>query len=204
MEALIFCSRRFRPGRGVPFKGYARKRIHEASCDASRKSKGWHKAGSSSATQQAAREISMDLIDIFPELRSGSLPMGDGDDDRGGIRNLLVGASMIAARHGEQSSMDDILDCRKVLSYIAELERVHQVIMWKVYWEGMSMRAVATDWETDELNVIREHKSLVDYLAKCISRGKALTAIRVRPGLKQIAAKLNKTSELPPFTRLLQ
>jgi len=24
MEALIFCSRRFDPGRGIPFKGYAR------------------------------------------------------------------------------------------------------------------------------------------------------------------------------------
>src|SRR5262245_28432393 len=56
MEALIFCARRFDPARGVPFRGYARKRIHEASTDAARKSRGWRKGlGTTSKSEQQAR-----------------------------------------------------------------------------------------------------------------------------------------------------
>ena len=57
MEALIFCSRRYDPERGIPFKGYARKRIHEASTDAARKTKGWTRTSSSKKNKEAKATI---------------------------------------------------------------------------------------------------------------------------------------------------
>src|SRR5262245_11688360 len=77
LEALIFCARRFEPARGVPFKGYARKRIHEASTEAARKCRTWKKSLTSSTQDDASREISLELLQIFPGLRSGRLPGGD-------------------------------------------------------------------------------------------------------------------------------
>lgn len=207
LEAVIFCSRRYDPARGVPFKGYARKRIHEASSDAARKSKGWRKAGSSSKTQQAAREVSIELVNVFPELRSGYLPSsGDGDDSsRSGIRQLLVGATMIASRQGmDGPDADELLDLKKAVRIIAALEVVHQTIMWKIYWEGDSMRSIASGWGIDELNVIREHKALLEFLYSSISRGKVTKQLRVRPGLKDIALKLKRKDEIGPFQRMLE
>ena len=102
MEALIFCSRRFQPDRGVPFKGYARKRIHEASTEAARKAKGWR---SSSRAQNQAREVSLELFNVFPELRDGGLP-GDGDH-RAAARELLGGAAFIATKTGIDASQPD-------------------------------------------------------------------------------------------------
>jgi DNA-directed RNA polymerase specialized sigma subunit len=206
MEAIIFCARRYDPSRGVPFKGYARKRIHEASSDAARKSKGWHKAGSSSKAQQNAREVAVDLIDIFPELRTGQLPSsGDGDDDaRSGIRQLLVGATMLASRQGfEANDPDTILDLKKTVRIMAGLEPVHQIILWRIYWENESMRSIASNWDTDELNVIREHKSLLAHLHSTISRGKSSKPLRVRPGLKEIALRVKKKDPKGPFQTML-
>ena len=205
MEALIFCARRFQPDRGVPFKGYARKRIHEASTEAARKSRGWKRgvAGNSKA-DQASREISAELFNVFPELRDGQLPMGEdgGDDMRTAVRQLLVGASIIAAKQGMTEVLpDELLDYKRMVAKIAILEPVHQLILWKTYWEGFSMRNVATEWETDELNVIREHKVLLAFLLKSLSTHKPDQIPKVRPGLKDIAAMLKNKNEPGPFSK---
>lgn len=76
MEALIFCARRFDPARGVPFKGYARRRIHEASTEEARKSRNWKLGiGSNAKTDHRAREVSAQLLEIFPEIRDGHIPV---------------------------------------------------------------------------------------------------------------------------------
>jgi hypothetical protein len=206
MEAIIFCSRRYSPERGVPFRAYARKRIHEACCDAARKSKGWRKSGSSSEIQHSAREISMDLVDIFPELRSGYLPSGDGEgDERSGIRQLLASANLLASRNGiTAASPEEISDYKRTVEYICILELIHQVLLWEVYWEGNSMRSLASEWETDELNVIREHKSLLEFLQKSIALGQAAKGVRVRPGLKDIALRMEHEGREAPFSALIE
>ncbi len=196
MEALIFCARRFQPSRGVPFKGYARKRIHEASSDAARKSRGWR---SGSRTEVQAREISADLLNVFPELRDGQLPGGDeGDGDtRGAVRQLLMGATILAARAdgSEPLSAEDTMDFKRVVSRMAALDPIHQSLLWKIYWEGCSLRNVAEEWETDELNVIREHKVLLEYLHKSIGKNAKAAAVKIRPGLKHVAQKLSNKKE---------
>lgn len=210
MEALIFCSRRYDASRGVPFRGYARKRIHEAATEQARKSKGWRKSPSASPSdEQRAREISAELLNIFPDLREGHLSVGD--DYSGGaegvpraaIRELLVSASLLAARDGAEAvSPEETLDYKRMVVFITDLEPVHQLLLWKVYWEGVSMRTVASEWDTDELNVIREHKALMGFLQKCFQKGKAALIPKVRPGLKNTALRLKKSGENGPFTRL--
>ena len=210
LEALIFCARRFDPSRGVPFRGYSRKRIHEASTEAARKTKGWRKTSSAgSDSSQKSREISVELLHIFPELRSGEIPLpeesGDGDGDfRAAIRQLIVGATIVAAKQGiSTSAPDEALDYKRLIELLADLEPVHQSMMWKIYWEGDSLRNVADNWETDELNVIREHKALLSYLCKAINTGRELARPRIRPGLKHIAMKLRRTSPQGQFTMIV-
>lgn len=201
MEALIFCSRRFDPERGVPFKGYARKRIHEASTEAARKSKGWK---TSSRAKNQAREIAVDLFEVFPELHSGELP-GSRDGIRGAIQQLLMGASLLATKQGiDGGAPDDILDYKRMIETIGSLEPVHQEILWEIYWEGNSMRQVAASWETDELNVIREHKVLLAFLSKTLSSQRKTVVPKVRPGLKAFSLKLKKNSPSGKFTQILQ
>lgn len=210
MEALLFCARRFQPGRGVPFKGYARKRIHEAATEAARKSKGWRKGlGAESPEDQRAREVSAELLNVFPELRSNEMPF---DDEGGGegsaraaIRQLLVGASLIAVRHGmDTAPQDEALDYKRMILVISELDPVHQLILWKVYWEGLSLRNLAAEWNTDGLNVIREHKTLIDYMHKNLSLGKQfLQKPKVRPGLRDKAMELKKAKDIGPFSVLI-
>ena len=209
MEALIFCARRFQPGRGVPFRGYARKRIHEASTEAARRSRGW-KRGSVSNAEQRAREISAELFNVFPELRVGELPSGDDygegeDGTRSAVRELLVGASIIAFKQGMLSDQpDEQIDYKRMVEYVSDLEPVHQVMVWKLYWEGSSMRSLATEWEIDELNVIREHKVLLVFLSKSFAKGKPAQRPKVRPGLKAVSIKLRKTEPIGPFSKLLK
>ena len=207
MEALIFCARRFQPDRGVPFKGYARKRIHEASSEAARKSRGWKRGiGTSSKAEQASREISAELFHVFPELREGQMPLNeDGSEDmRSSVRQLLVGASIVAAKQGLTEVLpDELLDYKRMITEIASLEPIHQLILWKTYWEGSSMRTVATEWETDELNVIREHKVLLAYLQKSLSKAKDNKVPKVRPGLKDISIRLKSENIDGPFTKFL-
>lgn len=213
MEALIFCSRRFKKNLGVPFKGYARKRIHEAATEAAKKTKGWRKA-SQSKLQQQSREISNELINIFPELREAHLPEGDseggseggGEDVRGSLRQLLVGAALIASRQQEDAMLqDDILDVKKMVGILATLEPIHQVLMWKIYWDGLSLRTLAAEWATDGLNVIREHKTIVDYLFKSLSLSKQfLSKPKVRPGLRAKALEFKNEAARGPFALFVE
>jgi DNA-directed RNA polymerase specialized sigma subunit len=228
LEALLFCARRFQPGRGVPFRGYARKRIHEASTDAARKSKGWRRGmGANSKAEHDAREISAELFNVFPDLRNGELPFsedGYGDDSgdmRSAARHLLVGASMIAARIGASAGAlpDEMLDYKRLVGVVAALEPVHQQLLWQVYWDGNSMRTVASEWEVDELSVIREHKSLLDYLHKrfgdekpggtpgrsTIKSGaiKSGVKLKVRPALKVVSIRLRQAGNSGAFSKLL-
>jgi hypothetical protein len=211
MEALIFCSRRFDPARGIPFRGYARKRIHEAATDAARKSKGWSRGISSRASADArAREISAELYGVFPEMHEGRLPAqegGSGDDQecRAAIRELLMGATIIASRQAvsEDPLPDDLLDYRKMVNVMASLEPVHQWLLYRVYWDGISLRTVATEWETDGLNVMREHKVLLVFLQKSMALGKPAPAPKVRPGLKPLIQKYRKEGSKGPFSDVL-
>ncbi len=208
MEALIFCARRFDPARGIPFRGYARRRIHEASTEEARKSKSWKtgfRYSASSDSTQSSKELSVKLLDIFPELRDGSLPFGEDDDVRGSIRTLLVGASLTAFKDGiDISSPEDFMDFKKVVEIVSSLEPIHQVLLWKTYWEGSSLRNVADSWETDELNVIREHKVIIEYLSKCFASTKKGTKPKIRPGLRPVAFRLKKELDMGPFTQVLE
>lgn len=211
MEALIFCARRFQPDRGVPFKGYARRRIHEASTEAARESKGWRRgAGTRSRTEKLARQVSADLFDIFPELRNGQLPYDISEETgtqgaRIAIQQLLIGASVIATKQGIEAALpDDAVDYKRLIVKLAELDPVHQNLIWGVYWEGNSLRSVASSWDTDELNVIREHKVLIEYMQKLLSEGKAKKPMKVRPGLKPIAEKLKTDGEVGQFSEFLE
>lgn len=214
MEALIFCAKRFDPNRGVPFRGYARRRIHEASTEEARKSKNWKSGiGSASAAKKhgQAREISAQLIEIFPELRQGHLPLfddssGAGEDGmRQAVRGLLVGASVIATKLAATGAQpDEMVEYKRVIEAMALLEPVHQMLFWKTYWEGSSLRGVAEEWETDELNVMREHKALLQFLNRCFTKGKRLERPKVRPGLRAIALKIKRKSDSSgPFSELV-
>lgn len=205
LEALLFCARRFDPSRGIPFRGYARRRIHEASTEEARKSKNWTNTSKGGSTEEEAKKLSVKLLDSFPELREGYLPGGEDDDVRGSIRSLLVGASISAIKEGvETSTPEDFMDIKKVIEIISSLETVHQLLLWKTYWEGHSLRTVAEGWDTDELNVIREHKVIIEYLSKCFSISKKGTRPKVRPGLRTAAFKIKKDSEVGPFTQILE
>jgi len=211
MEALIFCSRRFDPARGIPFRGYARKRIHEAATDAARKTKGWSRGVSNRASAEArAREVSSELYGVFPEIRDGFLPhqeggSGDEQECRAAIRELLMGASIIASRQAVATDPlpDELLDYRRMVSVMASLEPVHQWLLYRVYWDGISLRTVASEWETDGLNVMREHKVLLVYLQKSMALGKPTTIPKVRPGLKPIIQKFKHEGSKGPFTDVL-
>jgi len=208
LEALMFCAKRFEAARGVPFRGYARKRIHEASTEEARKSKNWQRGIGASTRNQKARELSSELFNAFPELRDGHLPgeeSGGDEDMRGAIRNVLVGASILAAKQEfEESSPDTALDVKRTISFLCALEPVHQALIWKVYWEGLSLRSLATEWETDDLNVTREHKILLAFLNRSIETGKRATVPKIRPALRRIALACKRDSPHGPFSELLE
>ena len=88
---------------------------------------------------------------------------------------------------------------------MAKLEPVHQLLMYRVYWDGLSLRTLATEWDTDGLNVMREHKVLLAFLHKTFAVGKnSSSPPKVRPGLKPIATKLKKNGSGGPFTDVLR
>ena len=212
MEALIFCSRRFDPNRGIPFKGYARKRIHESSTEAARKTKGWTRTSSSGSNREIkAQKLAMELYGIFPELRTGSLPSHESHSSedsgaRAAIRELLVGASILATKEAvaEDPLPDELMDYRRMVSVMASLEPTHQWLLYKVYWDGASLRTVASEWETDNLNVMREHKVLLIYLQKSLALGKSVAIPKVRPGLRDRAHGFQKEGSSGPFSDVLQ
>jgi len=66
------------------------------------------------------------------------------------------------------------------------------------------LRNVAETWKTDELNVIREHKVIIAYLSKCFAISKRAVRPKVRPGLRQVAFRLKRESEVGPFSQILE
>ncbi len=208
-DALLFCSRRFDPSRGVPFRAYARRRIHEAATQEARKSKAWQKGvGTNSEADQLAREISARLFEIFPELREGMFPVGDAEGEegvRGSVRQMLAGASLVAAF--KESAVDNpelALEYKELLLTMSALDPVHQSIIWAVYWQGQSMRNLAEEWGIDDLSIIREHKEILDHLSTRMENrsNSTLPPLKVRRGLRAKALQLRKVKSSGPFTEL--
>ena len=209
-EGLLFCARRYDPSMGVPFRAYARKRIHEASSEEARKSKAWQRGvGAGGDGDYEAREISFNLFDMFPELREGYLPSsesGGEDEVRSAIRNLLTSASVIAAfQENTTANPEAAVDYKRMLEGLAELEPVHQSIVWGIYWCGQSMRALAEEWGTDELTVIREHKEILGFINSRLLSGRARPTkkLKIRPSLRAVALNLKKKKVEPPFSKFL-
>jgi RNA polymerase sigma factor for flagellar operon FliA len=208
-EALLFCARRFDPTMGVPFRAYARRRIHESSTEEARKSKAWQRGtGGGSPEEITAREISAKLFELFPELREGILPAADdsaGDGVRSSIRQLLASASVLASfQEGNIATPETVAQYKQILEVIAELELVHQSIVWAIYWNGQSMRALAETWEIDELAIIREHKEILQFVfGRLSTRSKTVKKLKIRPGLRTVAQELRKNKTPAPFARFL-
>lgn len=211
-EALLFCARRYDPARGVPFRGYARRRIHEGCTEEARKSKSWQRGtGSDSPGEQEAREISAKLFDVFPELRDGLLPASaeEGQSDasvRTSIRQLLAGASLIAAFQQSGSENPEIaLEYKRLIEILSHLEPVHQHIVWAVYYKGQSMRNLAEEWEIDDLSVIREHKEILANLCTRLEapKSKLVKKLKIRRGLRTVAQHLRRQKEEGPFSKFI-
>jgi len=208
-EALLFCARRFNPDFGVPFKAYARKRIHEASSEEARKSKAWQKGvGSDTPAEQEAREISFQLFEIYPELREGLIPIDESksaeEQIRSTIRQMLASASLVAAfKDGSTNNPETLLEYKILFEGLATLEPVHQSILWGIYWGGQSMRSLAEEWGIDELTVIREHKEILIFVEQRLSNPKAKITkkLKIRPSLRAVSLQMRKKKDPPPFQR---
>jgi len=208
-EALLFCARRFNPDFGVPFKAYARKRIHEAASEEARKSKAWQKGvGSDTPAEQEAREISFQLFEIYPELREGLIPIDESksaeEQIRSTIRQMLASASLVAAfKDGSTNNPETLLEYKRLFEGLATLEPVHQSILWGIYWGGQSMRSLAEEWGIDELTVIREHKEILSFVEQRLSNPKAKITkkLKIRPSLRAVSLQMRKKKDVPPFQR---
>lgn len=211
-EALLFCARRYDPSRGVPFRAYARRRIHESSTQEARKSKSWQQGvGTNSQAEQDAREVSARLFDIFPELRDGALPVVEGaegeDGMRSSVRQMLAGATLLAAFQESASENPELaIEYKRIISLMAALDPVHQEIIWAVYYQGQSMRSLAEQWKLDDLSVIREHKEILEYLCQQVSAGKKKTLgpLKVRRGLRALAMQMKRNKDKGPFSEFLE
>ena len=211
-EALLFCARRYDPVRGVPFRAYARRRIHESATQEARKSKTWQQGvGANDQIEQDAREISARLFDVFPELRDGLLPDaggGDGEDGmRSSVRQLLAGASLLAAfQQSAKENPELAVEYKELLRVIACLDPVHQEIVWAVYWQGQSMRSLAEEWGLDDLSIIREHKEILDHLSSqiALARSAKPKPLKVRRGLRARALQLKKSQDQGPFRQFIE
>ncbi len=223
LEALIFCSRRFNPNLQIPFKAYARKRIHEAAQEAARKSKGWAISRKKDPEGHKAKEISQELLKQYPELMNGELILNSDKDSQENqkpltgaeqekatrlvLREMLLGADIIASKQEltqENVNPDEILEAKRMICAIALLEVIHQQLLWSIYWEGLSLRSLADEWQTDELNVIREHKILLEWLTKYSKNSKKVLLPKIRPGLRPIALKMKKNNVVGKFTELVK
>lgn len=212
-EGLLFCAKRFDPVRGVPFRGYARRRIHEACTEEARKSKAWQKGtGSQSEEEVEARELSAKLLDAFPELRMGQIPWDEDSEDftvtlRSSVRQLLAGASLLAAFQESVSENPELsLEYKQLIEILATLEPVHQEIVWAIYYKGQSMRNLAEEWKIDDLSVIREHKEIMAYLAGMFETKDKMpkNKIKVRRGLRTIAQDLRRANTTGPFSDFIR
>jgi len=208
-EGLLFCARRYDPVMGVPFRAYARRRIHESSTEEARKSKSWKRGtGTNTPEEAVAREVSAKLLNIFPELREGFLPKGDeagGEKSvRASIRQLLSSASAVAAFNEQGRDNPEVAaEFNQLIDRITELELVHQEIIYGIYWRDLSMRKLAAEWEVDELVVIREHKELLKFVFNMIEGGNKGKALKIRPGLRPISQKFLEGNKESPFIKIL-
>lgn len=208
-EALLFCARRFNPSKGVPFRAYARKRIHEAASEEARKSKAWQRGvGAATPADQEAREISFQLFDIYPELREGYIPVDDSESPaeqiRSTIRQLLASANLISAfREGSMDNPETLLEYRQMFEGLSELEPVHQAILWQLYWCGQSMRSLAEEWDIDELTIVREHKQILSFVENRLSnpKSKLNRKLKIRPSLRTVSQQLKRQKTAAPFAR---
>lgn len=207
-EGLVFCAKRFDPSLKIPFRGYARRRIHEASTEEARKSKLWKsRTGSNSDAEQQAREISACLLGIMPELRESLItiePDKNQDDSmRCAARQMIAGATLMAAfRDSLSENQENIAEFKRLLEQISKMEPVHQSIVFDVYWQGKSLRNIADGWGTDELAVIREHKSILEHLTECAEGIQDNSRrLKVRRALRIVALKMRKEDLPAPFDR---
>ncbi|HQH26607.1 MAG TPA: hypothetical protein PLP17_04350, partial [Oligoflexia bacterium] len=167
--------------------------------------------GTNSEVEQEAREISAKLFDLFPELRDGYLPISESEDDaditvRSSIRQMLTGASLIAAFQSSPSENPELaIEYKQLLIHLAQLEPVHQEIIWAIYYKGQSMRALAEEWQIDDLSVIREHKEILANLCSRIEapKSRAIRRLKIRRGLRTIAQQLRRNKEDGPFSKFL-
>ncbi len=210
-EGLLFCAQRYDPEMGVPFRAYARRRIHEASTQQARESKSWQRGtGAGSQVESDAREISAKLLDIYSELREGLLPTAgpniEGEEAiRASIRQLLTSANLISSfNESRKQNPEYVVEFKRMLQLVTEMETVHQHILWNIYWQGQSMRSLATEWGIDELAIIREHQAILKNLeSRASNRSTRIKKkLKIRPGLRVIAQKMRKENIESPFARL--
>lgn len=213
-EALVFCAGRFDPAVGVPFRGYARRRIHESCTEEAKKSKAWAQSTGEcdSEVDAEARELSAKIFDLFPELRDGFLPAGaqqGGDEDsgmKGSIKQLITGASLISAfNESTTENQENLVDHKRLVELLSTLEPVHQEILWSIYYQGLSMRAVADLWGLDDLAVIREHKEIIDFLSKKMGdiKDPSIGELKVRRGLRTKSIDMKKKKAKGTFSEML-
>lgn len=213
-EGLLFCARRYDASMGVPFRGYARRRIHEACTEEARKSKSWQQStgGAETEAEIEARELSAKIFDLFPELREGFLPSSgtaDGEEPnmKNSIKQLLTGASLIATfQESSTENQENLIDQKRLIELVAEMEPVHQDILWAIYYQGQSMRALAESWGLDDLAIIREHKEILVHLSDRFADGrskKGASPLKVRRGLRTRAMDLKKKKEKGSFSKML-
>ncbi len=219
-EGLLFCARRYNPEMGVPFRAYARRRVHEASTSEARESKSWQKGvGAGSQVENDAREISARLLDIYEELRDGLLPTAITKDEsenenfnkeeaiRASIRQLLTSANLLSSfNESKNQNPEYAIEFKRMVNIILEMEVVHQQILWFIYWQGQSMRSLASDWELDELTIIREHKAIIKNIQSRANnpKSKLIKKLKVRPGLRAIAQNMRKKGLKSPFAKALE
>ncbi|MCC6932972.1 MAG: hypothetical protein IT292_06930 [Deltaproteobacteria bacterium] len=207
-EALIYCAKRFDNKMGIPFRGYAHRRIHEACAAEARQCKRWqYGTNEMSQIECDAREVAFRLFELFPELRDGLLPIEQPENEsltentlRGSIKHLLASASLLTSF--QKTSTDNpeyAVEFRRMFQIIANMDAIHQMILWLIYWQGQSMRAVASDWGLDELAIIREHQSIIEYVSNRMteSRKAKPVPLKIRPKLRKL--KIDETNL--PFSR---
>jgi hypothetical protein len=157
-----------------------------------------------------ARELSAEILHIFPELREGRLPAVEVSaavykgDRRSSIRQILVGAALLSAHQVGGLDFDESVDYKSAVQLMATLDVVHQMLLYSIYWEGTSLRQLAADWQSEGLTVIREHRVILDFLGKKLSGVKGrLLMPKVRPGLREVASRYLPEGSNGPFADLV-
>ncbi|MCS6893613.1 MAG: hypothetical protein NZO16_03490, partial [Deltaproteobacteria bacterium] len=179
-------------------------------CDAARSTKAWKEGQVFSGSIEAkARSTAYELIKRFPELRDGGIPSDSNFNSlRSSVRQLLLGATIIHMKEQHESEdRFDFTDYNRLVTLVAGLEKIHQWIIWKVYWEGYSLRGLASEWHIDPLTVIREHQVILNYLMAAFQQADndiRLKPPKVRPSLKKGFETLKIKHDPSPFEEFLK